>query len=119
MDLFARLQLASLRKTNGLRLEFEGLDTLNLTLGKIIQTDLGQTRPPREFDFRVKNRIITELKTEQDVQSKLVPVFVRAGIALLTDGLFKPLKGPVKPVAGAGERSAVKTLESTGAQIKK
>ncbi len=119
MELFTRLQTAPLRKTNGLLMEFQGVDTLNLTLGKITQTDLGQTSPPREFDFRVKNQIFTGLNTEQDVQNKLLPVFVRAGIALLTDGLFKPPKVPLKPTAGNGPRTGGKTLEGADAPLKK
>ena len=119
MDLFAKLQAANLRKTNGMVMEFDGVDTLNLTLGKIIQTDLSQSSPPREFDFRVKNQIITDLKTEQDVQNKLLPVFVRAGIALLTDGLFKQPKVPLKPAAGNGTRSGGKTLEGAEVPLKK
>ncbi len=119
MDLFTRLQAANLRKTNGTPVEFAGVDTLNLTLGKIIQTDLSQSSPPREFDFRVKNQIITDLKTELDVQNKLLPVFVRAGIALLTDGLFKQPKAPLKPTAGNGTRSGGKTLEAAEAPLKK
>lgn len=119
MDLFTTLEAANLRKTNRTPVEFAGVDTLNLTLGKIIQTDLSQSSPPREFDFRVKNQIITDLKTEQDVQTKLLPIFVRAGIALITEGLFQPPKKPLMPSAGNGVRSGGKSLEAAEAPLKK
>ena len=94
LELFTKLQTANLRKTKAMKLEFSGVDTLTFTLGKLIQTDLGQSNSPRAFDFRVKNQTITDLKTEEDVRTKLLPIIVRAGIALLTDGLFKPAQPP-------------------------
>ncbi len=117
MELFTKLEATELRKARQTKVVFAGVDTLNLTLGKVIRTDLGQSSPPLEYDFRVKNQIYTDLKTEQDVQTKLLPVIVRAGVAYLTQGLFNPPRAPLKPATGSGEQSDGKTLEAIQAPL--
>jgi hypothetical protein len=62
---------------------FGGIQTLNLSLGKITFTDL---RPPtltREFRLDVRNEVTTDLKSELDILSVLARALLRRGITLV------------------------------------
>ena len=62
------------------QLQFAGIDTLNLTLGKIKQTDLKQPANSREFALGVTNRVFTGIRDERDLQVQLLPLlFQTAG----------------------------------------
>jgi uncharacterized protein involved in outer membrane biogenesis len=53
-------------KSSGSRLQFTGIDTLNLTLGKIHESNLATGRAD-EIDFNMKGQIAHNVKTEQDI----------------------------------------------------
>ncbi len=65
------------------RLEFAGIDTLKLTLGKIKQTDLQQPANSREFALGVTNEVITGIRDTRDLQVKLLPLLLRTGGPIL------------------------------------
>lgn len=67
----------------GDQLEFAGIDTLNLTLGKIKQTDLKQPANSREFPLGVTNEVITGIRDGRDLQVKLLPLLLRTSGPLL------------------------------------
>ncbi|GDY23711.1 hypothetical protein LBMAG56_50580 [Verrucomicrobiota bacterium] len=65
------------------QLEFAGIDTLKLTLGKIRQTDLKQPANSREFPLGVTNEVITGIRDTRDLQVKLLPLLLRTGGPIL------------------------------------
>ena len=65
------------------KLEFAGIDTLNLTLGKIKQTDLKQPANSREFALGVTNEVISDIRDGRDLQVKLLPLLLRTGGPIL------------------------------------
>jgi hypothetical protein len=73
-------------------LEFDGIDTLNLTLGKVRTTDLKNPANSKEYEIGIKNEVITGLKTQEDVQNKFIQLLFRA--ATLPE---QPLTGGVTP----------------------
>lgn len=72
--------------------EFAGLDMLNLTLGKGTWTDLRNSSTPREFDLRIRNEVLQDMKDSKEVVAKLTPIFVRAGFAFF--GMGQPAPKP-------------------------
>ena len=76
--------------------QFAGIDTLNLTLGKLRLLDMNKPKEAREFNVGLKNEIVTGLKTEQDFQTKLLPVLLKATGNILSN-LFQPQPGAVPP----------------------
>ena len=78
-----------LRKKPEEQKEFAGIDTLNLSLGRLRLTDMRDPKLAREFTLGLKNEIVTGLKTEQDFQSKLAPVLLKAAGNVLSN-LFQP-----------------------------
>jgi uncharacterized protein involved in outer membrane biogenesis len=49
------------------RLEFTGIDRLNLTLGKVTYTDLQNSTNNTEYDLQVKDELLTDVRSESDV----------------------------------------------------
>ncbi len=68
-------------------LEFGGLDTLNLTLGKIRYIHLSQPNAPREVQLSVQNHIINNLRTEKELQQALMTLLLRRGLNLFLPGV--------------------------------
>lgn len=74
--------------------EFTGIDTLNLTVGKFKRTRLGKPDATRETSLNLNNVVLTNLKSAEDVQNKLLPVLLRSGLKLLSEGFFSTYKPP-------------------------
>lgn len=80
--------------------EFTGIDTLNLTLGKVTYLRMKQPGMVDEFKMNVDHQIFTGIKTEQDFSSALLAALLRSGANLFQNGasghnllqLFSPPK---------------------------
>jgi uncharacterized protein involved in outer membrane biogenesis len=80
--------------------EFTGIDTLNLTLGKVTYLRMNDPQKRDEFKMNVDHQIFTNVKTEQDFQSDLVIALLRSGANLFQNNsngqnllqLFSPPK---------------------------
>jgi hypothetical protein len=67
------LQAAVALALKGTReLEFAGIDTLNLTFGKVVYTSLKPPKQVQEQKIGITNEIITGIKTSQDLQQKIL-----------------------------------------------
>lgn len=62
---------------------FGGIQTLNLSLGKITFTDLKPPAVTREFRVDVRNEVATDLKSELDILSVLARILLRKGITII------------------------------------
>lgn len=75
-------------KLPGPGLQFGGIDMLNLTVGKFVRTDLRDPKATRQIDVDVRNEIFQDLKTKEDVVTKLSPIIVRTAAKFLMQSLF-------------------------------
>ena len=80
------------------KLEFAGIDTLNLTLGKVQLTDLKQPANSREFALGVTNQVISDIRDSRDLQVKLLPLLLRTGAPIWFQ-LFGNFPAPPPPPA--------------------
>lgn len=62
-------------------LTFEGIDTLNLTLGKVRSINLNYPDKPAETDLQVHDRVMTDIRTQADFQNKVLPVLLQGGVS--------------------------------------
>lgn len=76
-------QVIHTRPRQGDQLQFAGIDTLNLTLGRIKQIDLRQPANSREYPLGVTNRVFTDIRNERDLQIKLLPLLFQTAGPLL------------------------------------
>ncbi|MBM3876779.1 MAG: hypothetical protein FJ386_08690 [Verrucomicrobia bacterium] len=86
------------------KLQFDGIDTLSLTLGRLLLTDLRRSPEPRPYRLGVEDQVIVEIKSEQDLRAKLIPVAFKVGASIARDALL-PAKPPRK-LPQPSERSA-------------
>jgi hypothetical protein len=63
-----RLHKRKKKKGDKFELDFGGIDRLELTLGKVCYTDLEHPGRNRQVDLAVSGEVITDLKTEEDLQ---------------------------------------------------
>jgi len=64
-------------------LQFTGIDTLNLTLGKATYKRLQQPDKVEELDLNVNHQQFSNIKTAQDMQSALLIALLRSGVNLM------------------------------------
>lgn len=99
--------LARNARTNGSD-SFGGVDLLNLTIGKVRYTNLRVPNRNQEIDVNLRNEIVQNVRTEQDMAAILFRVLLRAGITVYTDSKPVPAARPVPvnktPPETAGRR---------------
>ncbi|HEY1169783.1 MAG TPA: hypothetical protein VGH19_00310 [Verrucomicrobiae bacterium] len=64
-------------------MEFGGIDTLHLTLGKVKKISLNYPDKPVDTDLGVKDVVIKDVRTQEDFQNKVLPVLLRGGVAVI------------------------------------
>lgn len=74
---------SSQKKARDQSLDFAGIDTLNLTLGKIRFTSLKAPGPAREYDMGVKNQIEQNIKSTADLNARFLKIILQKGSALM------------------------------------
>jgi len=83
--------------------EFAGIDTLNLTVGKFKRSRLDQPGSTKETNLNLNNVVITNIKSAEDAQNKLLPVLVRSGLKLFSEGFFSAPTPPLAPAVPPGK----------------
>lgn len=81
-------------------MQFAGIDTLNLTLGKLTYTQMKDPRKVNVFNLNVDHQIFTGIKNEQDLSGDLMIALIRSGANVFQTGsngqnllqLFAPQK---------------------------
>ncbi|MST01325.1 MAG: hypothetical protein EXS29_08460 [Pedosphaera sp.] len=66
----------------GKKHEFAGIDVLNLSLGKLRYVDMKEPGKVNETSFGTQNEIILDIKTEEDLRNKMIPILLKALPAL-------------------------------------
>jgi uncharacterized protein YhdP len=101
---------ASLRartnQTGGSGLAFDGIDTLNLSLGMVRYLNLGAPERNRTYDLRIRNEVLTNLRTQSDVYLAFARLAFKATMGgTAPPGLTLP-RPPGVPSATNGPPSA-------------
>lgn len=94
-----RTNFEELRKRLGERpkerkLAFDGMDTLSLTIGRFRHTDLRTSTGTRDYRLGLEDEVVTGIRTEQDLRTKLSPLILKAGRNVLRDALSPPTVKP-------------------------
>ncbi len=66
----------------GKKHEFAGIDVLNLSLGKLRYVDMKEPNKVKETSFGTQNEIILDIKNEEDLRNKMLPILLKALPAL-------------------------------------
>jgi uncharacterized protein involved in outer membrane biogenesis len=90
--------------------EFTGIDTLNLSLGKLKYVSMKKPGKTAEVDIGLRNEIITNVRSAAELSSVIISAALRKGITILGD----PVSPPTMPTS-----KAPKKLEVTGKQPRK
>ena len=72
-------------KTNSSDFEFKGIDTLNLTVGKVRYISLRQPQRSQEINLALQNEIVQNVRSWNDMAGILFKVLIRAGVTLYFD----------------------------------
>jgi hypothetical protein len=98
MEKHQKTSEAAGKKTLDSSLEFDGIDTFNLTLGKLRLTNLKQPGESKEFDIGIKNEVFRGIRNQDDLASKLMPLLMRRGVSIASEMISgQPMVNP--PVA--------------------
>jgi hypothetical protein len=61
-------------------IDFAGIDTLNLTLGKATHLDMKRPGKPDEFRVNINHQVFTNIKSENDFSGILLVALLRSGV---------------------------------------
>src|SRR5207249_8859335 len=67
-------------------LQFAGIDTLNLSVGKVKYSSLRKPGKSTELEIGLKNEVLTNVKSMEDLSGLLLKVIFRKGFNILTGG---------------------------------
>ena len=98
--------------------EFTGIDTLNLTLGKVKLTDLKEPGKNKEFNIGLKNEVVNNVKSETDLLGVVFKVLFKNGVPLLGDVVGKGTE-MLKDSSKTLEKGAKKLLDGITTPLKK
>ena len=75
--------VAARAAAEGSSLVFDGIETLNLTFEQVRTYQLGTSTPPKTFHLGLRNEILRNLQTPQDVERALLALAARLGLSPL------------------------------------
>jgi hypothetical protein len=75
--------VAARAAAEGSSLVFDGIETLNLTFEQVRAYQLGMPTPPKTFNLGLRNEILRNLQTPQDVERALLALAARLGLSPL------------------------------------
>ncbi len=81
--------------------EFSGIETLNLTLGKVRYVPMQRPETAREIRIGIENQILTNLRTTKQFTDALATILIRRGIEI-------PI--PSNPTTASAATPATKTV---------
>ena len=84
-----RLERRKRKKDQDFEFEYGGIEHMELTLGKVSFTDMARPQRSRSFDLGVKDEVVSDLKTEEDLQRWIGSMLFR----ILMRGTFREHAG--------------------------
>jgi uncharacterized protein involved in outer membrane biogenesis len=93
MDLDARIQASAKARAKAGRKaaaepEFGGIDTLNLSIGKLKYTSLKNPDTRADFNIDAQHYLVTGIKKEEEISAALQALAKRRGLEMLWEQLF-------------------------------
>lgn len=79
---------------------FGGVDTLNLSVGKVRYLNLRNPKRNQEIQLGMQNEIVQNIRNEQDLTAVLMKVLLRSGITIYVDS---PKKRPITQAAASSK----------------
>jgi hypothetical protein len=98
VDMSAAIDHAQSKGTNEGTVRFNGVDTLNLTVGKIRYISLRRPNRNQEVNIALQNEIVQNVRTWNDMAGLLFKLLLRAGITIYLDAP-KQAAPPVQVIA--------------------
>jgi hypothetical protein len=90
--------------TNQSGIQFSGIDTLNLTVGKVRWISLRRPNRNQEFNLQLRNDVVQNVRSWNDMAGILFKVLLRAGITLYLDPPRTTNAPPAQPVTAPSRR---------------
>lgn len=75
---------------NNADFEFKGIDTLNLTVGKVRYISLRDPRRNQQMNLALQNEIVQNVRSWNDMAGILFKVLIRAGVTIYLDQASPP-----------------------------
>lgn len=72
-------------RTNSKDPVFKGIDTLNLSVGKIRYINMRAPKRNQEFNLALQNEVVLNVRTWEDMAAIIFKVLLRAGVAIYFD----------------------------------
>jgi hypothetical protein len=85
-------------------LEFGGIETLNLSLGKVRFTSLKQASKATEVQLALKDEVLTNVRSAADLTNLVMKVLFRNGITIVTDTPQAKPKASLEGASGGRTR---------------
>ncbi len=98
------LERLSPGRTNRGEFSFQGIDTLNLSVGKVRYMSLRQPRQNQEINLALQNEVVQNVRSWNDMAGVLFKVLLRAGITIFLDPPPRPAPITVGPSAAPPAR---------------
>ena len=86
-DIAAAMEKVHTVKTNEPGVRFNGIDTLNLSVGKVRYINLRRPERTQEMNLALQNEVIQNVRTWDDMAGLLFKILVRAGFTLYIDSV--------------------------------
>lgn len=103
-------------------MEFVGIDTLNLTLGRVRFSSVKHPERAREIKLDVKNAELKNVKSSKDFSSLIAGILLKHGADFLGEGVgaaADAATGAIKDAGGTAEKTGTKLLDAIGSPFKK
>ena len=88
--------------------EFAGIDTLNLTLGKINYASLKRPGKISEIDLGLKNQVFINVQSFRDLHGLLVKILFQKGISISSQSAIAPTRPPEDALRQGSRPGAVR-----------
>jgi hypothetical protein len=88
VDLLAHVSPETIGHSNGKTnrdVQFSGIDMLNLSVGTVRYVNLRKPQRNQEFNLALKNEIVQNVRSEEDMAGILFKILLRAGITIYLD----------------------------------
>lgn len=103
-------------------MEFVGIDTLVLTLGRVRFSSVKHPERDKEINLDVRNTELKNVKSAKDFSGLIVSIMLKNGVNFLGEGVSAAADaatGAVKNAGGTAEKTGKKLLDTISSPFKK
>ncbi|MCI0533771.1 MAG: hypothetical protein L0Z50_00940 [Verrucomicrobiales bacterium] len=99
--------------------EFQGIDLLNLTVGKVKYSSLRKPSKNLEFDVGLTNEVLTNVKSMEDLSGLLLKIVFRKGFNILSGNSASPVAQVPQLGQPVGRPKIARSEESSTLVVRK